>query len=61
MIEDFQTRMNFEKLFSFMIGKKESESIKMIMENGFNVSAILRKSINDIAKRFELEKVQKNR
>jgi hypothetical protein len=37
-----------------MIGKIESQSLKLIMENGYNVSAILREAINDVA-----EKIQK--
>ena len=56
MFEEYKTRMKYDKLFSFMIGKIESQSLKVIMDNGYNVSAILRKSINDIAERIELEK-----
>ena len=56
MIEEYKTRMKYDKLFSFMIGKIESQSLKVIMDNGYNVSAILRKSINDVAERIELEK-----
>ena len=60
MIDEFKTRMNYDKLFSFMIGKKESKSIKVLMENKYNVSAILRKSLNDVAKQVELENILKS-
>jgi thiamine monophosphate kinase len=53
MIEKLQTRMRYDKLFSFMIGSKEAESIKVLMEHDYNVSAILRKSLNDIAVQIE--------
>ena len=55
MFEQYKTRPRYDKLFSFMIGKIESQSLKVIMENGYNVSAILRESINDVA-----EKIQNN-
>ena len=56
MLDEYKTRMRYEKLFSFMVGTIESQSLKLIMENGYNVSAILRKSLNDVAKQIELEK-----
>ena len=56
MLDEYKTRMKYDKLFSFMIGKMESKSLKVIMEGGYNVSAILRKSINDVARQVELEK-----
>jgi hypothetical protein len=49
MLEEYKTRMKYDKLFSFMIGKMESQSLKLIINHGYNVSAILRKSINDVA------------
>ena len=55
MLEEYKTRMKYDKLFSFMIGKIESQSLKVIMDNGFNVSAILRKSLNDVAEKIEVE------
>ena len=55
MFEQYKTRPRYDKQFSFMIGKIESQSLKVIMRNGYNVSAILRKAINDVA-----EKIKKN-
>jgi hypothetical protein len=55
MLEEYKTRMKYDKLFSFMIGKMESLSLKLIKDSGYNVSALLRKSINDYAKQIELE------
>jgi len=55
VFEQYKTRPRYDKLFSFMIGKIESRSIKVIMENDYNVSAILREAINDVA-----EKIKKN-
>ena len=53
MLDEYKTRLKYKKLFSFMIGKIESQSLKVIMENGYNVSAILRKSINDVAEKIK--------
>ena len=53
MLEEYKTRLKYDKLFSFMIGKIESQSLKVIMENGYNVSAILRESINDVAEKIK--------
>ena len=53
MLDEYKTRLKDKKLFSFMIGKIESQSLKVIMENGYNVSAILRKSINDVAEKIK--------
>ena len=55
MFEQYKTRPRYDKQFSFMIGKIESQSLKVIMKNGYNVSAILREAINDVA-----EKIKKN-
>ena len=60
MLDEFKTRMRYDKLFSFMIGQKEGRSIKVLMENKYNVSAILRKALNDVATQIELEKILKN-
>ena len=60
MLEEYKTRMKYDKLFSFMIGKIESKSLKVIMEGGYNVSALLRKSINDLARQVELEENMKD-
>jgi hypothetical protein len=57
MLEEFKTRLKYNKLFSFMIGEIESQSLKVIMNNGYNVSAILRKSINDVAEKIEQENI----
>ena len=60
MLEEYKTRLKYDKLFSFMIGKIESQSLKVIKNNGYNVSAILRKSINDVAGKIEAEMNLKN-
>ena len=57
MLEEYKTRLKYDKLFSFMIGKIESQSLKVIKNNGYNVSAILRKSINDVAQQIEQENI----
>jgi hypothetical protein len=60
MIEEFKKRMRYDKLFSFKIGQKESKSINVLMENKYNISAILRKALNDVSKQIELEKILKD-
>jgi hypothetical protein len=60
MLEVFETRKQYNKLFSFKIGRKEAKSINVLMENRYNVSGILRKALNDVARQVELEKTIKN-
>ena len=55
MLEQYKLRPRYDKQFSFMIGKNESQSLKVIMDNAYNVSEILREAINDVA-----EKIKKN-
>lgn len=60
MLEEFKTRMRYDKLFSFLIGKSESQSLNIIKENGYNVSGILRKSLNDVAEQIKSEMIIKD-